>query len=166
MKRHVGSIVQIPIYPHLEQLLGYEGNRRFVILDATESRQIAYHDGIVQGICSAEGWRLFAAHPDIAPLLFRIRPADGSGKHCLLLDREKRQLYHFLQETAECLLISEKNRPVPCTQQLLARLEGIIGIFEHEDPLAVPQPEVGSRDHFLRWMSRHRQSIQHKQPYA
>jgi len=151
--KSVGSVIPINIYPHLEQLLGYGGSRRFVAFYAYESTTV-YLDGVIHGTCPASAWQAFYEHPIIAPLLRKIPFAATAGEYCLLLDRQQRQLFAFHKDTAEALLQSEKNREVPNDLRMLTKLEKLEGLFSltGNPDIGKKKPAVGSSEHFTWWM--------------
>ena len=152
--KNVGSLLPITVYPHLELLLGYAGGLRFVIFDTTATGGATYHDGAGSGACSPDGWLTFARHPQVDGLLALARLSESLTGHCLLLDREKRQLYALERETAESLLSSEKNRIVVCEGRLIEKLEGLFGMKVNLDLLEPQESPIGSREHFMAWMAR------------
>lgn len=151
--KSVGSVLPITVYPHLEQLLGYDGTHRFVVFSSLPSAAISYHDGTGSGECSLDGWQTFAGHPSIGPLLAMAHLAGTGGEYCLLLDREKRQLFSFQKATAEALLQSDKNRQVANKEKLVEKLEGLFSLKISMALDANSEPAIGTREHFAAWMT-------------
>ncbi len=151
---NVGSILPINVYPHLEQLLGYTGNHRFVLFDLTAAAGVCFHDGTVNGQCATEGWQSFTGSPQIAQLLANAHLSGSDEHYCLLFDREKRQLFSFQKTTAEKLLHSNKNREVASESMLVEKLEGLFGFKGNLDLVERKEPSFGSSRHFTVWMAK------------
>jgi len=151
--KSVGSAIPISVYPHLEQLLGYGGSRRFVAFYVYESATV-YLDGAIHGNCPPSAWQTFTEHPIIAPLLDKTPFPATAGEYCLLFDREQRQLFAFHKDTAEALLQSKKNREVPNDLRMLKKLEKLEGMFslKGNPDIGEKKPAVGSSEHFTWWM--------------
>lgn len=152
--KNVGSILPINVYPHLEQLLGYSGNQRFVVFDLTASTAVSFHDGAVDGQCATDGWQSFANCPPIAQLLAKAHLSGADDQYCLLFDREKRQLFSFLKTTAEKLLHSDKNREVASERMLVEKLEGLFCLKGNLDLVEHKEPPSGTSTHFTTWMAK------------
>ena len=153
--KNVGSVLPITVYPHLEQLLGYDGTHRFIIFDIKTEHNAHYYDGTQSGECSPNGWRSFIGHPRVAPVLNQAHIGDPSGGYCLLFDREKRQLFAFQRETATSLLQSDKNRYVASAARMVEKLEGLFNLKGNLDQIEKRETVTGTAEHFLSWMAVH-----------
>jgi hypothetical protein len=150
--KNVGSILPINVYPHLEQLLGYPGNHRFVVFDLATTTGVSFNDGTIDGQCAPDGWHAFTGFPLIAQLLAKAHLSGADEHYCLLFDREKRQLFSFLKTTAEKLLLSDKNREVASEGMLVEKLEGLFGLKGNLDLVERKELSNGSSTHFTAWM--------------
>ena len=154
--KNVGSVLPISVYPHIEQLLGYDGTHRFVIFDTKVAHNAHFYDGTLAGECAPDGWQSFIGHPRIAPLLPQAHLTNATDEYCLLLDREKRQFFSFQKETAVSLLQSDKNRYVASTAQLVEKLEGLFSLRGNLEPCEKKGSATGTTEHFLSWMATHK----------
>lgn len=152
--KNVGSVLPINVYPHLEQLLGYTGNHRFVVFDPSASAGVRFQDGTIAGQCAPDGWQAFTGHPQIAQLLAKAHLAGADDLYCLLFDREKRQLFSLQKTTAEKLLHSDKNREVASESRLVEKLEELFGLKGNLDLGERKEPAIGSHTDFTAWMAK------------
>lgn len=110
-----GVLLPIPVPPMFEEAFGYQGTLRFVEFSYSKAhRQLLYCDGGDLIPSNKDLWIRFLRHPVVAPHLPKSRyptlygvipngkpPLKAVWKprkrpesaHCLLLDREKRELY-------------------------------------------------------------------------
>src|SRR6267378_1340390 len=113
-----GVLLPIPVPPMLEEALGYRGTLRFVEFSYSRTgRPFVCCDGGDFILSNEDLWLRFLRHPVIAPhvpesryptlygvfpsgervplkkLWKRVSDLDPGCPHCLLLDREKRELY-------------------------------------------------------------------------
>ncbi len=110
-----GQLLPIPVPPMLEEAFGYRGTLRFVEFAYSKTpRQFGYCDGGDFIPSDEDLWTRFLRHPLIAPhlpesrypTLYGVFPTgevppkklwkrlkDLELRHCLLLDREKKELY-------------------------------------------------------------------------
>ena len=114
-----GQLLPIPVPPTFEEAFGYRGTLRFVeFAYSKKPRQFVYCDGGDFIPSDGDLWIRFLRHPAIAPHLperryptlygvfprgktpslkeiwkGRVSDLDPECPHCLLLDREKRELY-------------------------------------------------------------------------
>jgi hypothetical protein len=109
--------LDIPVYPHMAEVLGYRGDARFVaFFQENGGSEGCYHDGDrFSNTIDRVAFSQFLTHPRAKPHLagFPLVAADGDGasRNWIVLDREESTLLIGPPSTVMELLLSQWNWP-------------------------------------------------------
>jgi hypothetical protein len=166
------QVLPIPVAPMLEEALGYRGNLRFVEFGYSRaSQKFVYSDG-GDSIPSDESlWIRFLHHPLIAPhlpetqypTLYGVFPEgpvplkelwerakELEPSHCLVLDRQKRELY--LCRTSHTSLLFALTGPED-EDDHSAYIDGLLVNASTENYKGPPREKLAAE--LLRWLDQH-----------
>ena len=159
--------LSISVPPQLEQVVGYNGDARWLALSWTcLGDTVLYSDGRSSGTGHGWGYLGFARHPAVAPHLrdLDLGSSEQDGRQRLVIDRQDRRAY-FADATEVRAFLREQ---FPAEQEVELTAEQWQAIVDEvrQRMLSRPLPSMDQlmtqmRDHsalvaeMLRWLDQH-----------
>jgi hypothetical protein len=129
--------LQVPVPPMLAKTIGYTGEARFVAFNWTPyGDEAEYFDGRRSATGNWQAFLAYIQHPAVSPLLegYDFGSSESEAKHCLILDREKVELFIAPMKEAHAFLTEQWPPELPVRMNLKEELAQLSEALKNVKP--------------------------------
>ncbi|HZC02758.1 MAG TPA: hypothetical protein VE844_15805 [Gammaproteobacteria bacterium] len=156
-----------PVPPILAQAIGYTGGARFVAFNWTPYGDKAeYFDGRRSATGNWQAFLAYIQHPVVSPLLeeYDLGSSESEAKHCLVLDREKLELFIASVKEARVFLTEQwpPDPPLRMSQdEYVAKVSEILRHVKPPDTMDIEEVQRRIDEQYAlieqmqQWLDRH-----------
>ena len=126
-----------PVPPMLAKAIGYTGEARYVAFNWTPyGDEAEYFDGRRSATGNWQAFLAYIQHPAVSPLLedYDFGSSESEAKHCLILDREKPELFIAPMKEARVFLTEQWPSEPPLRMSLKEELAQLSEALKNVKP--------------------------------